>query len=123
MTMTSPTTATAPDAGELTSAASDLDLPNGDDLALSRGTDFYGLDELLTGPERELRDRVRVWCDTEVSPAAAEYWERAEFPVRLVKGYAGVCRPRHRRRLDRRRRVPWLVVPCRGNDRRRTGPR
>ena len=68
----------------------DLDLPNGDDLALSRGTDFYGLDELLTGPERELRDRVRVWCDTEVSPAAADYWERAEFPVRLVKGYAAL---------------------------------
>ena len=68
----------------------DLALPNGDDLALSRGTDFYGLDELLTDPEREIRDRVRVWCDTEVSPAAADYWERAEFPVELVKGYAAL---------------------------------
>ena len=57
------------------------------DLAFSRGTDFYGLDELLTDEERELRDRVRVWCDTEVAPAAAGYWERAEFPVELAKGY------------------------------------
>ena len=33
------------------------------------------------------RDRVRQWCDTEVAPAAAGYWERAEFPVELAKGY------------------------------------
>jgi len=25
---------------------------------------------LLTDREREMRDRVRVWCDTEVAPAA-----------------------------------------------------
>ena len=66
---------------------SGLEFPNGDDLALSRSTDFYGLDELLTRPERELRDRVRLWCDTEVAPAAAGYWERAEFPVALAEGY------------------------------------
>ena len=63
------------------------EIPSGADLAFSRGTDFYGLDELLTDGERELRDRVRVWCDTEVAPAAAGYWERAEFPVELAKGY------------------------------------
>ena len=63
------------------------ELPSGDDLAISRGTDFYNLDELLTEKERELRDRVRIWCDTEVAPAAAGYWERAEFPVELAKGY------------------------------------
>ena len=62
-------------------------------------TDFYSLDELLTDEERELRDRVRVWCDTEVAPAAAGYWERAEFPVELAKGYGrlGHCRRVHRR--------------------------
>ena len=63
------------------------ELPSGDDLAISRGTDFYSLDELLTEKEREVRDRVRVWCDTEVAPSAAGYWERAEFPVELAKGY------------------------------------
>ncbi|MEO5833154.1 MAG: acyl-CoA dehydrogenase family protein [Nakamurella sp.] len=65
----------------------DNEFPHGDDLAVSRGTDFYSLDELLTDREREMRDRVRVWCDTEVAPAAAGFWERAEFPVELVKGY------------------------------------
>lgn len=65
----------------------DNEFPNGNDLAVSRGTDFYGLDELLTDREREMRDRVRVWCDTEVAPAAAGFWERAEFPVELVEGY------------------------------------
>ena len=90
MTMTAPTEAAVRNADESTDQAKDLDLPNGDDLALSRGPDFYGLDELLTASERHLRDRVRVWCDTEVSPAAADYWERAEFPARLVKGYAAL---------------------------------
>ncbi len=65
----------------------DNEFPNGDDLAISRGTDFYGLDEFLTDRERVLRDRVRLWCDTEVAPAAAGYWERAEFPVELARGY------------------------------------
>lgn len=65
----------------------DNEFPNGDDLAMSRGTDFYGLDELLTDRELAMRDRVRAWCDTEVAPAAAGYWERAEFPVELAKGY------------------------------------
>ena len=72
------------------SADFDNEFPNGDDLAVSRGTDFYGLDELLTVDERAMRDRVRVWCDTEVAPAAAGFWERAEFPVELVKGYANL---------------------------------
>lgn len=68
----------------------DLWLPNGDDLAMARGTDFYCIDELLTSPERLLRDRVRDWCDTKVSPVAAGYWERAEFPVDLVAGYGSL---------------------------------
>lgn len=80
--------ATAPDAVAASGAGGvDNELPNGDDLALSRGTDFYGLDELLTDRERRLRERVRVWCDTEVVPAAAHFWERAEFPVALANGY------------------------------------
>jgi alkylation response protein AidB-like acyl-CoA dehydrogenase len=47
----------------------------------------YSLGELLTDQERAMRDRVRQWCDTEVAPAAAGYWERAKFPVELAKGY------------------------------------
>jgi len=74
-------------AGAATDANADFGFPNGDDLAMSLGTDFYSLDELLTDRERGFRDRVRVWCDTEVAPAAAGFWERAEFPVELVEGY------------------------------------
>src|ERR1700737_1414989 len=59
----------------LDSGAIENEFPNGDDLAISRATDFYSLDELVTDQERELRDRVRQWCDTEVAPAAAGYWE------------------------------------------------
>jgi len=38
-------------------------------------------------------DRVRQWCDTEVATAAAGYWERAEYPVELAKGYGCGCPP------------------------------
>lgn len=46
--------------------------------------DFYGLDELLTPEEREVRDRVRQFVDSEVVPIIAPYWERAEFPQQLI---------------------------------------
>ncbi len=64
--------------------------PVGDDLGRSRGTDFYLTEEQLTDRERNLRDRVRRFCDTEVVPVAGEYWERAEFPAPLLRGYAGL---------------------------------
>ena len=47
-------------------------------------TDFYGVEELLTEQEREIRDRVRSFCDREVLPVINGYWERAEFPFELV---------------------------------------
>ncbi len=72
---------------EAAGAATDVEFPTGDDLARSLATDFYGIDELLTDDERAVRDRVRQWCDTEVAPAAAGYWDRAEFPVELAAGY------------------------------------
>src|SRR5690606_38051458 len=64
------------------------EVPDGSDLGRSLGTDFYGLDDLLTDEERELRDGVRRWCDEEVAPRAADFWEAAEFPRDLVPGYA-----------------------------------
>ena len=68
--------------------ATDLEFPSGDDLALSRATDFYRMDELLSDSERAIRDRVRHWCDTAVSPIANDFWEDARFPVELIPGYA-----------------------------------
>jgi glutaryl-CoA dehydrogenase len=51
-------------------------------------TGLYEFDDLLTDAEREVRDRVRTWCDKEVLPIANEYWQAARFPSELVPGYA-----------------------------------
>ncbi|MET0863068.1 MAG: acyl-CoA dehydrogenase family protein [Nakamurella sp.] len=75
----------APSTGN--AAGDEIEFPAAGDLALSRATDFYGLDELLSDTERAIRDRVRAWVDTEVSPIAGEYWEQARFPAELVAGY------------------------------------
>lgn len=64
-----------------------LEMPHGNDLAMSRGTDFFHVAEQLNEREREVLRRVREYCDTQVAPVANEYWERAEFPIPLVEGY------------------------------------
>lgn len=46
--------------------------------------DFYDLEELLEPEEIEIRDRVRAFCEKEVTPRINDYWERAEFPFELV---------------------------------------
>jgi glutaryl-CoA dehydrogenase len=46
--------------------------------------DLYFLEELLSEDERELRDRVRGFCEREVLPIINDYWERAEFPFELI---------------------------------------
>jgi glutaryl-CoA dehydrogenase len=51
---------------------------------MASGTDFYLLDERLTDEERAIRDRLRAFCDREVTPIINGYWERAEFPFELV---------------------------------------
>jgi glutaryl-CoA dehydrogenase len=53
-------------------------------------TDFYLLDELLTGEERAIRDRLRAFCEAEVLPVINDYWERAEFPFELVPKIASL---------------------------------
>jgi glutaryl-CoA dehydrogenase len=60
------------------------------DVALSLGTDYYLTNELLTDEEREIRDRVRTFCDEEVIPVINEYWERAEFPFELIPKFANL---------------------------------
>jgi hypothetical protein len=41
-----------------------LELPHGDDLAVSRDTDFFHVGEQLDEREREVLRRVREYCDT-----------------------------------------------------------
>src|SRR3954447_187890 len=58
--------------------------------ALDRALDFYQIDELLTDDEREIRDRVRKFCDEEITPIINPYWERAEFPFELIPKLAAL---------------------------------
>ena len=50
--------------------------------------DFINAGSLLSDGEKAARDRVRTFVDQEVIPAAAGYWDRAEFPFDLVAGLA-----------------------------------
>ncbi len=54
------------------------------DVSPALGTDYYAIEELLTDEEREIRDRVRTFCEKEVVPVIGEYWDRAEFPFALL---------------------------------------
>jgi glutaryl-CoA dehydrogenase len=54
------------------------------------GADFYLADELLTREEREIRDKVRAFCDRDVIPIINDYWERAEFPFELIPKLAAL---------------------------------
>jgi glutaryl-CoA dehydrogenase len=47
-------------------------------------TDFYAIEDLLEPEEIEIRDRVRAFGDTEVTPRINDFWERAEFPFELI---------------------------------------
>ena len=60
------------DAAALPVPAPPLDLTAG--LTTPRGTDYYLLSDLLTDPEREIRDRVRTFVDTQVLPIINDYW-------------------------------------------------
>lgn len=51
---------------------------------VSEAIDFYNFDALLTPEERDVRDRVRAFCDQEVLPIINDYWERGEFPFELI---------------------------------------
>jgi glutaryl-CoA dehydrogenase len=55
--------------------------------------DLLGVDGLLTEGEREVREHVRAFSDTEVIPIMAECWEKSEFPFHLVPKLAelGIC--------------------------------
>src|SRR5918997_3720465 len=50
----------------------------------SPNADFFFHDELLTEEEREVRDRVRSFCDRDVRPVINGYWESAEFPFEMI---------------------------------------
>ncbi len=53
-------------------------------------TDYFSLDELLTEEERGVRDRVRSFCDTDVTPVINSYWQNEEFPFELLPKIAAL---------------------------------
>ena len=58
---------------------------NPDDLdALRAASDILGIDALLTGDERGVRDRVRAFVDAEIRPHIADWFDRGHFPVELA---------------------------------------
>ena len=56
-----------------------------ENIARSRGTDFFKIADQLTAEEREYWNRARRFVDDEVLPVINDYWERAEFPRELVR--------------------------------------
>src|ERR687897_802368 len=50
----------------------------------SLGTDYFFLDDILTEEERDVRDRVRSFCDKDLIPIINDYWEKEEFPFELL---------------------------------------
>ena len=51
-----------------------------ENIARSRGTDFFRIADQLTVEERDYWNRARHFVDDEVLPVINDYWERAEFP-------------------------------------------
>jgi glutaryl-CoA dehydrogenase len=55
-----------------------------------RPVDLINTGSLLSDEEKRIRDRVREFVDREVIPAAADYWDRAQFPFGLLPGLGGL---------------------------------
>lgn len=47
--------------------------------------DLFNLDEKLSPEQRELRDTLRHFNETVITPKINPYWERAEFPWEIVE--------------------------------------
>ncbi|HEU5087498.1 MAG TPA: acyl-CoA dehydrogenase family protein, partial [Roseiflexaceae bacterium] len=52
--------------------------------------DFLLFDELLNAEQRELRRRIRHFCDAEIVPIINPYWERGEFPFEIIPKLAAL---------------------------------
>jgi len=48
------------------------------------GSDFYGVDGLLTAEEKERRDRVQVFVSDECMPVIADHFDKGTFPMQVI---------------------------------------
>jgi glutaryl-CoA dehydrogenase len=51
-------------------------------------SDFYSYESLLTDQEKDALAALRAWLDSDVRPIVADHWDRAEFPMQVVKPLA-----------------------------------
>jgi len=47
--------------------------------------DYYLIDDLMTHEHKIIRASVRAWVDRRVKPVIEDYFEKAEFPLHLIK--------------------------------------
>ncbi len=47
-------------------------------------SDFYGVDDLLTNEEKEIRDRVRAFVDDACMPIIADHFDKGTFPMEVI---------------------------------------
>jgi glutaryl-CoA dehydrogenase len=48
--------------------------------------DYFNMDDLLTEEQKLVRDAARAWVKKEVSPIIDEHYEKATFPMHLLRG-------------------------------------
>ena len=53
-----------------------------------RTVDFYSADDLLTDKEKEIRESVRRFVDSEIIPIVAGHYESGTFPSEIIPGLA-----------------------------------
>ncbi|MET4160151.1 acyl-CoA dehydrogenase family protein [Agromyces sp. PvR057] len=51
-------------------------------------SDFYAYESLLTDREKQAIAELRAWLEADVKPIVGDHWERAEFPMQIVKPLA-----------------------------------
>ena len=51
-------------------------------------SEFYGSENLLTDQEKATLTELRAYLESEVRPIVNGYWERAEFPLEVIKPLA-----------------------------------
>ncbi len=57
---------------------------------LYQAHDHLQIDELLSDEQKLVRDSARTWVSQEVKPIIEDYYERSEFPDRLIPGLAEI---------------------------------
>ncbi|MFB3886946.1 MAG: acyl-CoA dehydrogenase family protein [Thermodesulfobacteriota bacterium] len=55
-----------------------------------KAIDYFGVDSLLTEEERELREKVRQFVETECMPVISDHFDKETFPMEIIPRMAGL---------------------------------